>query len=310
MPTLPRLELCALHKNYGGRAVLQGVSLAVGVGECYALLGPNGAGKSTTIRCIQGLTPLTSGTILLDGLPLAQWPAGGHEFMGVVPQGDQLDPDFTVEENLWIYGRYFGLPKEQIRQRSRELLALMMLTEYAHRPLQVLSGGMRRRLAVARALIHAPRLLLLDEPTTGLDPQARHLLWTRLRTLQREGVTLLLTTHYLDEAERLADRVGILDGGILLAEDTPSMLIRTHIPGDVLELRRRDGMLPDPENWHEGRVAAAERAGDTLLLFDRDLDPARAHFAAEPQYQLLLRPATLEDVFLRLTGRELREEAS
>ncbi|MDD3760822.1 MAG: ATP-binding cassette domain-containing protein [Acidithiobacillus sp.] len=307
MPS-PRLELDAVAKAYGGRPVLRGLSFAVGVGECYALLGPNGAGKSTSVRCIQGLTPFDAGQIRLDGRPLTQWPAGGHGRIGVVPQSDQLDPDFTVEENLWIYGRYFRLPAAEIHRRSKELLAFLALEDFARRPIQALSGGMRRRLSVARALMHEPQLLLLDEPTTGLDPQARHLLWQRLRELQRSGVTLLLTTHYLDEAERLADRVGILDGGRIRAEDSPESLIRAQIPGEVLELRRRDGGLPDPENWHQGRVAAAERAGDTLLLFDARLDAARAHFAADPQYQLLQRPATLEDVFLRLTGRELREE--
>ncbi|WP_312274768.1 ATP-binding cassette domain-containing protein [Candidatus Igneacidithiobacillus taiwanensis] len=303
----PRLEVAGLAKSYGQRVVLRDLSFSVGVGECYALLGPNGAGKSTTIRCIQGLTAPDAGGVYLDGRPLADWPAGGHARMGVVAQQDQLDPDFTVEENLWTYGRYFRLPAALIRQRSRELLAFMALEEFAQRPIQSLSGGMRRRLSVARALIHQPQLLLLDEPTTGLDPQARHLLWQRLRALQREGVTLLLTTHYLDEAERLADRVGILQHGSILAEDAPVAMIQKHIPGEVLELRRRDGALPDAENWHQGRVAAAERSGDTLFLFDPQPERVRAHFAADPDYQLLQRPATLEDVFLRLTGRELRE---
>ena len=306
MPS-PRLELDAVAKAYPGRSVLRDLSLRVGEGECYALLGPNGAGKSTSVRCIQGLTPIDAGSIRLDGRSLADWPAGGHARIGVVPQSDQLDPDFSVEENLWIYGRYFRLPAAEIRNRSAELLSFMALEDFARRPIHALSGGMRRRLSVARALIHRPQLLLLDEPTTGLDPQASHLLWQRLRELQRRGVTLLLTTHYLDEAERLADRVGILEQGRIRAEDSPARLIQTHIPGDVMELRRRDGAPPDPENWHQGRVAAAERAGDTLLLFDPHLDLLRAHFAVDPQYQILQRPATLEDVFLRLTGRELRE---
>ena len=306
MPSL-RLELDEVIKGYHGQPVLRGLSFAVGVGECYALLGPNGAGKSTSVRCIQRLTPIDAGSIRLDGRALTDWPAAGHGRIGVVPQSDQLDPDFSVEENLWIYGRYFRLPAAEIRRRSKDLLTFMALEDFARRPIQALSGGMRRRLSVARALIHQPQLLLLDEPTTGLDPQARHLLWQRLRELQRTGVTLLLTTHYLDEAERLADRVGILEQGRICAEDSPAQLIQTHIPGEVLELRRRDGARPDPENWHQGRVAAAERAGDTLLLYDPDLDPVRAHFAADPNYQLLQRPATLEDVFLRLTGRELRE---
>ncbi len=305
---LARLELRALRKCYAGHPVLAGLSLQIAPGECYALLGPNGAGKSTTIRAIQGLTPLDGGEILLDGRPVGEWPGGGRGVMGIVPQSDNLDPDFTVSENLRVYGRYYGLSPKVVQQRMAELLTFVALQEAAHRPIQALSGGMKRRLTIARALIHQPRLLLLDEPSTGLDPQARHLVWQRLRDLRRQGVTLLLTTHYLDEAERLADRVGIIDHGRLLAEDTPADLIRTHIPGEVLEVRRQDGMPPDSEGWHRGRVAASERAGDTLLLYGPDLSAVRAYFSGNSSLRLLSRQATLEDVFLRLTGRELREE--
>ncbi len=312
-PPLPavnsvRLELRALRKSYGGHPVLGGLSLQISPGECYALLGPNGAGKSTTIRAIQGLTPLDGGEVLLDGRPVDEWPGGGRGFMGIVPQSDNLDPDFTVSENLRVYGRYYGLSSRVVQQRMTELLEFVSLQEAAQRPIQALSGGMKRRLTIARALIHQPRLLLLDEPSTGLDPQARHLIWQRLRDLRRQGVTLLLTTHYLEEAERLADRVGIIDHGRLLAEDSPAALIQTHIPGEVLEVRRQDGMPPDPGGWHQGQVAASERAGDTLLLYGPDLSAVRVHFAGDPDVRLLSRQATLEDVFLRLTGRELREE--
>lgn len=301
------LELLHLEKQYGGRNVLCGVDFSVATGTCFALVGPNGAGKSTTIRAIQGLTPLNGGEIRINGETLAILGKAGRAAIGVVPQMDNLDPDFTVEENLWTYGRYFNLPKSLIRQRSNELLAFMALTGHAHQPIGVLSGGMQRRLTIARALINAPRLLLLDEPTTGLDPQARHLIWQRLRELRRRGTTLLLTTHYMDEAERLADRVGIIDHGRILAEDTPRGLIETHIPGDVIELRRIDGNLPDPENLHRQWVEVSERVGDTLICYGHNLGPLRSQFMDHPDYRWLQRPASLEDVFLRLTGRHLRE---
>ena len=302
------LELRVLHKRYGGREVLRGVDFAVAAGECFALVGPNGAGKSTTVRAIQGLTPTDGGEIRIGGRALAEMGRAARADMGVVPQTDNLDPDFTVQENLWTYGCYFGLPKALIRQRSAELLEFMALSDYAAQPIHSLSGGMQRRLTIARALINAPKLLLLDEPTTGLDPQARHLIWQRLRELRRQGTTLLLTTHYMDEAERLADRVGIIDHGRILAEDSPRGLITTHIPGGVVELRRVDGELPDPQDLHRQWVSTSERVGDTLICYGTDLSPLLAHFGDDPAYRWIQRPASLEDVFLRLTGRDLREE--
>ncbi|WP_414040645.1 ATP-binding cassette domain-containing protein [Acidithiobacillus sp. M4-SHS-6] len=301
------LELQQLQKQYGGRPVLRGVAFSVAAGSCFALVGPNGAGKSTTVRAIQGLTPVDGGDIRIEGQTLSALGTAGRAKIGVVPQMDNLDPDFTVEENLWTYGRYFRLPKARIRQRSAELLDFMALGSYARQPITALSGGMQRRLTIARALINAPRLLLLDEPTTGLDPQARHLIWQRLRDLRRQGTTLLLTTHYMDEAERLADQVGIIDQGRILVQDTPQGLINAHIPGEVLELRRLDGSTPDPENWHQTHVAVSERVGDTLICYGQHLQPVMEHFAQDPAYRWLQRPASLEDVFLRLTGHHLRE---
>ena len=260
------------------------------------------------MRAIQGLTPTDGGEIRIGGRLLAEMGRAARADMGVVPQTDNLDPDFSVQENLWTYGRYFGLPKTLIRQRSTELLEFMALSSYAAQPIHSLSGGMQRRLTIARALINAPKLLLLDEPTTGLDPQARHLIWQRLRELRRQGTTLLLTTHYMDEAERLADRVGIIDHGRILAEDSPRGLIATHIPGGVVELRRVDGALPDPQDLHRQWVRISERVGDTLICYGTDLSPLLAHFAEDPAYRWLQRPASLEDVFLHLTGRDLREE--
>ncbi|MBU2737429.1 ATP-binding cassette domain-containing protein [Acidithiobacillus concretivorus] len=302
------LELKHLHKQYGKREILRGVDFSIPAGGCYALVGPNGAGKSTTVRAIQGLTPLDSGEIRMDGQTLSTLGAAGRARIGVVPQMDNLDPDFSVEENLWTYGRYFRLPKTRIRQRSTELLDFMALSSYARQPISALSGGMQRRLTIARALINAPQLLLLDEPTTGLDPQARHLIWQRLRDLRRQGTTLLLTTHYMDEAERLADQVGIIDQGQILAQDTPRGLIESHIPGEVLELRRLDGSTPDPENWHQQQVMLSERVGDTLICYGQNLQQVMTHFVHNPDYRWLQRPASLEDVFLRLTGRNLRED--
>ncbi|AUW31650.1 ATP-binding cassette domain-containing protein [Acidithiobacillus caldus] len=301
------LEAEGLYKSYSGRPVLQNFGLRIRTGECYVLVGPNGAGKSTCIRGIQGITPLDAGEIRIAGQPVQSLPHGGRYTLGVVPQEDNLDPDFTVAENLWVYGRYFALPRASIRRRTSELLEFMLLADYARKPIAALSGGMKRRLTIARALIHEPRLILLDEPSTGLDPQARHLIWQKLRELKRQGVTLLLTTHYMDEAERLADRVGIIDHGRILDEAPPAELIAHHIPPMVLELRRLDGSRPDPEDWHVGRVAAAERVGDTLLLYGADLAGVHRHFAELGGLQLLLRNANLEDVFLRLTGRDLRE---
>jgi len=301
------LEARGLYKAYAGRPVLQNFGFRIEAGECYVLVGPNGAGKSTCIRGIQGITPMDGGEIRIAGEPMQTLPHGGRHILGVVPQEDNLDPDFSVAENLWVYGRYFALSRRRIRRRTAELLDFMLLSDYAHKPIGALSGGMKRRLTIARALIHEPRLILLDEPSTGLDPQARHLIWQKLRELKRQGVSLLLTTHYMDEAERLADRVGIIDHGRILDEAPPAELIARHIPPMVLELRRLDGTRPDPEDWHSGRVTAAERVGDTLLLYGEDLAAVHRHFARQDGLRLLLRAANLEDVFLRLTGRDLRE---
>ncbi len=303
------LKARGLEKRYGTQMVLRGLDFDIAPGECFGLLGPNGAGKSTTVRAIQGLTPLDAGSIEVDGLDVATAAPAVRARMGVVPQMDNLDPDFTVLENLLVYGRYFRLPRAVVRQRSEDLLEFLALTPWAREPISALSGGMKRRLTIARALINAPRILLLDEPSTGLDPQARHLIWQRLRSLRRDGTTLLLTTHYMDEAERLCDRVAILDHGRILALDSPQALIAAHVPGAVLELRRSDGRPPDPDNRHLQWVDSSERVGDTLICYGHDFAPLLQHFGTQPDYLLLQRPASLEDVFLRLTGRDLREAA-
>lgn len=303
------LKARGLEKRYGTQTVLRGLDFDIAPGECFGLLGPNGAGKSTTVRAIQGLTPLDGGSIEVDGQDVATAAPAVRAGMGVVPQMDNLDPDFTVLENLLVYGRYFRLPRAVIRQRSEDLLKFLALTPWARQPISALSGGMKRRLTIARALINAPRILLLDEPSTGLDPQARHLIWQRLRSLRRDGTTLLLTTHYMDEAERLCDRVAILDHGRILALDSPQALIAAHVPGAVLELRRSDGQPPDPDNRHLQWVDSSERVGDTLICYGHDFTPLLQVFGGHPDYLLLQRPASLEDVFLRLTGRDLRESA-
>jgi lipooligosaccharide transport system ATP-binding protein len=283
-----------------------GLSFALERGECFGLLGPNGAGKTTTLRCCLGLTAPDSGTITLLGEPV---PARGREArarVGVVPQFDNLDPDFTVAENLLVYGRYFGLTDSAIRSGIPALLDFAGLSGKEEMGLRTLSGGMKRRLTLARALVNDPDLLVLDEPTTGLDPQARHLIWDRLKRLLAAGKTILLTTHFMDEAERLCNRLAIVDAGRLIALGTPKNLIAERIEPQVVEVYGEGADL-----W--ARAAAAtfthrcEVSGETAFCYVEDAAPLLAHLAERPQLKTLHRPANLEDVFLKLTGRELRD---
>ncbi len=292
-----------LSKRYGDRVVVDGVDLCVRAGECFGLLGPNGAGKTTTLRMLLGLTPPSAGSIEVLGLPV---PARAREMRrraGVVPQFDNLDPDFTVAENLATYASYFGLKGPGLKARIAELLEYAQLADRADAPIQALSGGMKRRLTLARALINDPALLVLDEPTTGLDPQARQHIWERLRRLLNQGRTLILTTHYMEEAERLCDRAAIMDHGRIVACDSPAALIRAHIEPHVIELRARDAdtFLGRPHAFAGVRV---EHVGETVLLYAHDRERLLAAAGALPFIQ---RPANLEDVFLKLTGRELRD---
>lgn len=295
-----------LSKSYGGANVVDGLDLTIERGECFGLLGPNGAGKTTTLRLMLGQTPPTGGAIQVFGQPIPAATRAMHQCTGIVPQTDNLDPDFTVAENLLTYGSYFGIPAREIRERLPELLSFAGLSERADASIESLSGGMRRRLTLARALINQPDLLVLDEPTTGLDPQARQYIWSRLHHLQAAGQTLLLTTHYMEEAERLCDRAAIIDDGRLVACDSPRGLIEHFIEPHVVELR---GELAN--SWRHTQphlpTRREEDVGETVLLYTSNRDNLLACLEARFGGGHIYRPANLEDVFLRLTGRELRD---
>ena len=293
------LEVHALRKSFGALEVVRGVDLGVASGECFGLLGPNGAGKTTTLRLCLGLIAPDAGDIELLGEPRAR--------VGVVPQSDNLDPDFTVAENLLVYGRYFGLPPREVRARTGPLLEFAGLTGREGAKINTLSGGMKRRLTLARALVNDPQVLFLDEPTTGLDPQARHLIWERMRRLTVQGKTLILTTHHMEEAERLCQRLAIMDHGRIIASGSPRELIARHIEPEVVEVH---GPGPAVEAWMASARAAAarvERVGDTVFCYADEVDGLLRTLAGHPELVYLHRPASLEDVFLKLTGRDLRD---
>jgi lipooligosaccharide transport system ATP-binding protein len=299
------LSAKGLRKSYGGTEVVCGVDLAVAQGECFGLLGPNGAGKTTTLRLCLGLIAPDAGDITLLGEPVPQRAREARHRVGVVPQFDNLDPDFTVAENLHVFGRYFGLAPGLIDARIPALLEFAGLTGRADATIQSLSGGMKRRLTLARALVNDPQIIFLDEPTTGLDPQARHLIWERLRRLTLEGKTLVLTTHFMDEAERLCQRLAIMDRGRIISQGSPRALIAEHIEPQVVEVH---GIGHEAWMEHARRVAArVERAGDTVFAYDADVTPVLQTLAGQEELAYLHRPATLEDVFLKLTGRDLRD---
>ena len=296
-----------IRKSYGGREVVAGIDLELAAGECYGLLGPNGAGKTTTLRLLLGLTAPDAGTITLLDHPVPQAAREGRVRVGVVPQIDNLDPDFTVRENLLVYGRYFGIARAEMHRRLPELLAFAALESRADARINELSGGMKRRLVLARALVNDPDLIFLDEPTTGLDPQARHQMWEKLRVLLRRGKTMLLTTHFMDEAERLCDRLKIIDHGVSLAEGAPHELIARHIEPEVVEVYG-EGV----EGWLDsiGRPLSqrAELHGETAFCYARDPAPLVERLRQQHALRFMHRRANLEDLFLKLTGREIRDE--
>ena len=296
-----------LVKRFGDFTAVDGIDVAVRRGEAFGFLGPNGAGKSSTMRMVGCVSPVSAGRLRLFGLdPAADGPAIRAR-LGVVPQKDTLDEELTVEENIWIYGRYFGMSRSQVRERARELLDFAQLSDRAPDKVEPLSGGMKRRLTIARSLINSPELLLLDEPTTGLDPQARHVLWDRLFRLKRSGVTLVLTTHYMDEAEQLCDRLVVMDHGRIAAEGSPRDLIQRYSTREVLELR----FDTDDHGGHaaelEGLGERTEILPDRILLYADDGDRAASevHARGVRPMSSLVRRSTLEDVFLHLTGRTL-----
>lgn len=288
-----------LIKRYGALEVVRGIDFTVPAGQCFGLLGPNGAGKSTTMRMIMGLSQITAGELTVFGEPANNMPRNIKAKIGLVPQDNNLDPDISVLENLKAFGRYFALPSAVIDARAKELLEFMQLTERKFAPVNALSGGMQRRLTIARALIGDPEMVILDEPTTGLDPQARVLIWKQLTELKKDGRTLLLTTHYMDEAQRLCDQIVIIDNGEILDQGTPKELISRHVKGFVFEVQKPGLAASAAERWDQ------EDIGDSVLYFVNDTAEFIADLPDESIY--LHRPANLEDVFLRLTGRKLRE---
>jgi lipooligosaccharide transport system ATP-binding protein len=302
----PHLSTHGLRKSYAGREVVCGIDLALAPGECFGLLGPNGAGKTTTLRLCLGLTDPDAGEIRVLGMPVPGEARGARARIGIVPQMDNLDPDFTVHENLLVFGRYFGLRDRTIEARIPGLLEFAGLTARAQAKINTLSGGMKRRLTLARALINDPDLIFLDEPTTGLDPQARHVIWERLKQLLAQGKTIFLTTHFMDEAERLCHRLSVMDHGRIIATGKPRALIGEHIEPHVVEVYGEGAAA-----WAQARgrelSGRCERTGETVFCYTRDASPIVADLESRADLTYLHRHANLEDVFLKLTGRELRD---
>jgi lipooligosaccharide transport system ATP-binding protein len=294
-----------LVKRFGDLVAVDGIDLDVRPGEAFGFLGPNGAGKSSTMRMIGCVSPVSDGTLRVLGLdPAADGPAIRAR-LGVVPQQDTLDTELTVRENVLIYGRYFGLTRRELKPKIEELLDFVQLSERSADKVEPLSGGMKRRLTIARSLVNDPELLLLDEPTTGLDPQARHVVWDRLFRLKQRGVTLVLTTHYMDEAEQLCDRLVVMDHGKIVAEGSPRQLIDRYSTREVVEIRFEDER---PQNGKlEGLAERVDELPDRVLLYTGDGDATAAAIADRglPPHSTLVRRSTLEDVFLHLTGRTL-----
>ena len=299
----------SLTKRFGDLVAVDGIDFAVQKGEAFGFLGPNGAGKTSTMRMIGGVSPVTSGTLTIFGLDPAQHGAEIRARLGVVPQADTLDLELTVRENLIMYARYFDLPWSEGRKRADELLEFVQLKERAKDKVEDLSGGMKRRLTIARGLINQPDLMLLDEPTTGLDPQARHLVWDRLYRLKQRGVTLVLTTHYMDEAEQLCDRLVVMDKARIVAEGSPRDLIDQYSTREVVELRFPIDEQPSFDGKLKDVASRVEVLADRVLLYTKDGDEAVQAVQRQglrPESSLVRR-STLEDVFLRLTGRSLVE---
>jgi lipooligosaccharide transport system ATP-binding protein len=297
-----------LVKRYGDTEVVRDLSFSIAPGECLGVIGPNGAGKTTTIRMCLGLTAPDSGSIHALGLEMPRDALAIKQQLGVVTQLDTLDPDFSCSENLLVYGRYFGMKDRDIKERIPALLEFASLTSKAKAKPGELSGGMKRRLSLARALVNNPKLLLLDEPTTGLDPQARHLMWERLQLLLQQGKSILLTTHFMDEAERLCSRLLVLDHGKKIAEGTPRDLIAQHLEPDVVEVygHGAQALVDSPLAALAARV---EVSGETVFFYTHNAHDLIEALGAQPQLRTLHRPANLEDLFLKLTGRQIREDA-
>ena len=311
--TDPIFSIQGLTKKYGQTTVVNNLSFDIKPGECVGVIGPNGAGKTTTIRMCLGLTAPDTGSVSFHqaGQHTLQMPRDALAIkarLGIVSQFDSLDPDFTCAENLLVFGRYFGLKDAVIKERIPKLLEFAALTSKADAKLNELSGGMKRRLSLARALVNDPQLLLLDEPTTGLDPQARHLMWERLQRLVQQGKSILLTTHFMDEAERLCNRLLVLDHGQKMTEGAPRQLIADNLEPDVVEVYGV-GALTLVSTPLTALAARVEVSGETVFFYTQDSKRLLEALTAYPQLRTLHRPANLEDLFLKLTGRQIREDA-
>jgi lipooligosaccharide transport system ATP-binding protein len=301
------IHAAGLRKSFGSFEAVRGIDVDVRRGEAFGFLGPNGAGKSSTMRMVAAVSPVSAGTLRILGMDPATDGPEIRARIGVCPQEDTLDTELTVRENLYIYGRYFGIPRKEVRARVDELLEFVQLTEKANAMVEDLSGGMKRRLTIARSLINRPEVLLLDEPTTGLDPQARHVVWDRLFRLRQQGVTLVLTSHYMDEVEQLCSRLVVMDKGVIVAEGSPLGLIAEHSTREVAELRFPVGENEPAAGKVEDLADRVEVLPDRLLLYTSDGEEtiARVHERGLEPVATLVRRSTLEDVFLRLTGRTL-----
>ncbi|MPZ97014.1 MAG: ATP-binding cassette domain-containing protein [Propionibacteriales bacterium] len=301
------IDARGLVKRYGDFEAVRGIDVQVRRGEAFGFLGPNGAGKSSTMRMIASVSPISDGRLTILGLDPTREGPQIRSRIGVCPQEDQLDMELTVRENLTVYGRYFGLPRSVCAERADELLEFVSLTDRAKAKVEDLSGGMKRRLTIARSLVNNPEVLLLDEPTTGLDPQARHLLWDKLFRLKQQGITIVLTTHYMDEAEQLCDRLVVMDNGVIVAEGSPAQLIAEHSTREVTELRFGVGEHEALTDRVADLADRVEVLPDRLLLYTNDGEKATAavHERGLEPTAVLVRRSTLEDVFLRLTGRSL-----
>lgn len=300
------IEAKGLTKKYGELMAVNNIDFQVHKGECFGFLGPNGAGKTTTIKMLNCVLPIASGKLTVAGLDVTEDAREIKKMIGVAPQEDNLDPDFTVFHNLIVYARYFDIPKAEATKRAEELLKFVQLDEKRKVLIDELSSGMKRRLILARALINEPRILVLDEPTTGLDPQARHLIWDKVQDLQKQGVTIVLTTHYMDEAAHLCDRTVIMDNGKIIEEGTPSELIRKHAGEEVLEVANDEEVLNFLKKAFPD--ARLEVVGDRIQVFTNKPRGVFTEILSKFSFKAaMIRDANLEDVFLKLTGRRLRE---
>lgn len=303
------IEAEGLVKCFGDARAVDSIDFQVDPGQCFGILGPNGAGKTTTLRMVLGQTVPTGGTLKVLNEPMPARRRVVRQRLGVVPQDDNLDPDFTVIENLYVYASYFGIHRRYASDRVSEILERVSLTDRATSSISALSGGMKRRLSIARALVNDPELLILDEPTTGLDPQVRHLVWSRLRELKRQGKTLVLTTHYMEEAERLCDELIVMDHGAIVLQGAPDELIRAHVEPNVVEVQGQDAVIEPVIALlrSDGIKIREEVVEETRYCYMADSSPLTQRLDALRQAKYFHRPANLEDVFLRLTGRELRD---